>query len=239
MSTGPAPATHLPRTGDFRWVKLWGLPIRATHWTAAISIVVLAVTGMYIGKPYFITTGEASSHYLMGTVRFVHFVAAALLVTTAMLRIYGLFQGNQYEHWTALVPHRARDLRNLFQQARAYLLVRPEAAPPYLGHNPLQQLSYTSLYAVASAQVLTGFALYGQYNQGGVFYRAFNWIGALVGGMPNVRFLHHEITWVFVIYLPIHVYLSVRADILEHDSTISSIISGGRMIHADAKFEDD
>jgi Ni/Fe-hydrogenase 1 B-type cytochrome subunit len=230
---------HLARTGNFRYVKLWGLPIRATHWTAAISVVVLAVTGLYIGKPYFLTTGEASSHFLMGWIRLIHFTAAGVLVATAMLRIYGLFQGNQYEHWSALVPHRSRDIKNLFRQARAYLLVRPEDAPRYLGHNPLQQLSYTALYAVAIMQVCTGFALYGQYNEGGVFYRAFNWIGPLVGGMPNIRFLHHEITWVFAIYLPVHVYLSVRADILEHDSTISSIVSGGRIVAADAKFEDD
>ena len=232
-------AEHLARTGNYRWVTLWGVPLRVMHWAAAFAILALAVTGLYIGKPYFMTSGEASSHYLMGTVRFAHFVAAGVLVMTAIVRAYWLFAGNRYERWTALVPWRPREIRNLFRQARAYLLVRPEEAPPYLGHNPLQQLSYTGMYAVALLQVVTGFALYGQYDAGSIFYRAFNWVGPLMGGMPNVRFVHHVLTWAFAIYVPIHVYMSIRADVLEHNSTISSIVSGGRMVPPDQEFEDD
>ena len=234
-----APPERLPRTGNYRWVTLWGVPLRAMHWSAALSILVLAVTGLYIGKPYFMTTGEASAHFLMGWIRFIHFVAAGVLVMTALVRAYWLFAGNRYERWRALFPLGPKNRRNLVVQARSYALVRPEEAPPYLGHNPLQQLSYTALYTIAAVQVMTGFALYSQYNSSGIFYRGFNWIGPLLGGMPNVRFLHHEITWVFAIYVPIHVYLSVRADILEHNSTISSIVSGGRMVPADAQFQDD
>ena len=72
MTTTSAPVQHLPRTGNYRWVPLWGLPLRVMHWVAAVCIVVLAVTGLYIGKPYFMTGGEASSHFLMGWVRFLH-----------------------------------------------------------------------------------------------------------------------------------------------------------------------
>jgi Ni/Fe-hydrogenase 1 B-type cytochrome subunit len=61
-------------------VQLWHWPIRAMHWLAAGSIVVLIATGFYIGRPYFMTAGEASDHFLMGRMRFVHFVAAAVLV---------------------------------------------------------------------------------------------------------------------------------------------------------------
>ena len=50
-----------PPSGNYKWVYLWGWPIRAMHWAAVAAIVVLAVTGFYIGRPYFITGGEASS----------------------------------------------------------------------------------------------------------------------------------------------------------------------------------
>jgi len=244
MTAAPPAERHpamarLPRTGDYRWVTLWGVPLRAMHWIAALCIVVLAVTGLYIGKPYFMTSGEASNHFLMGWMRFLHFTAAAVFVMTAIVRFYWLFAGNRYERWKALFPVHARDWRDLFRQAWAYLVVRPEKAPRYLGHNPLQQLSYTGLYAVAALQVVTGFALYGQYDATSIFYRMFNWIGPLFGGMPYVRFVHHEMTWVFAIYVPIHVYLSLRADVLEHNSTISSMVSGGRIVPADETFVDD
>src|SRR5690349_1011579 len=93
-----------PPSGKYQWVYLWELPIRAMHWAAAFAILVLAVTGLYIGKPYFVTGGEASSHYLMGWFRFVHFAAATVLVATAIVRIYWLFAGNKFERLPALFP---------------------------------------------------------------------------------------------------------------------------------------
>jgi Ni/Fe-hydrogenase 1 B-type cytochrome subunit len=228
-----------PPTGQYRWVYLWEWPIRAMHWTAAICIVLLAVTGLYIGKPYFMTGGEASAHFLMGWVRFVHFAAAALLVMTAIVRTYWLFMGNRYERLGALFPVRPRDWGNLVKMVRFYLMIRPEKAPRYLGHNPLQQFSYTMMYGLAALMVVTGFALYGQSNPGGFIYGATNWIGALFGGMPVVRFVHHVGTWGFLIFIPIHVYLALRADHLERTGVISSIVSGGRFVPADQEFVDE
>jgi len=75
-----------PPSGDYHWVYLWEWPIRAMHWVAVFCVVTLVVTGLYIGKPYFMTGGEASAHFLMGSVRFLHFAAAAFLVATAIIR---------------------------------------------------------------------------------------------------------------------------------------------------------
>jgi Ni/Fe-hydrogenase 1 B-type cytochrome subunit len=228
-----------PPSGEYRWVYLWEWPIRVMHWIAAICIVVLTVTGLYIGKPYFMTSGEASAHFLMGWMRFFHFAAAALLVMTAIVRGYWLFMGNKYERLRALFPVRPRDWVNLVRMVKFYLMIRPERAPHYLGHNPLQQLSYTGVYLLAAVMVITGFTLYGQSDPNGFFYAAFNWIGTLVGGMPVVRFIHHVLTWAFLIFIPIHVYLAIRADQLERTGVISSIVSGGRFVPADKTFVDE
>jgi Ni/Fe-hydrogenase 1 B-type cytochrome subunit len=228
-----------PAEKGFKWVYLWGAPLRVMHWIAAASIVTLAATGLYIGKPFFITGGEASSHYLMGWVRFVHFVAAAVLVMTGVVRVYWLFAGNRYERLLALFPVRPRDWVNMFRQVKYYLMIRPQDAPQYLGHNPMQQLSYTGMYLVTIVMVLTGLAMYGQSNPDGIWYRLFQWVIPLFGGIQVVRFIHHALTWAFVIFFPIHIYLAMRADILEHGGTISSIISGGRFVKSDVKYEDE
>lgn len=228
-----------PPTGQYRWVYLWEWPIRAMHWIAVACLLVLTVTGLYIGRPYFMTSGEASAHYLMGWVRFAHFSAAAVLVMTALVRGYWLLMGNKYERFAALFPVRPRDWVNLVKMVKFYLMIEPEKAPRYLGHNPLQQLSYTGMYAIAATMVVTGFALYGQATPGGVIYSLTNWIGTLFGGMPVVRFVHHVLTWTFLMFIPIHVYLAIRADHLERTGVISSIVSGGRFVPADHDFVDE
>lgn len=223
----------------YRWVYVWQWPIRAMHWLAAGSLVVLIVTGFYIGEPYFMTAGEASDHYLMGTMRFAHFAAAGLFVATGIVRVYWLFAGNKYERLPALFPVRLRDWKNLVEQVRHYLMLRSAHAPHYLGHNPLQQLSYTGIYVVALAQVVTGFSLYGLHNPGGFFYATFAWIGPLLGGAQAVRFVHHILTWVFLIFIPIHIYLGIRADVTEREGAISSIINGGRFVRDDIDYVDE
>jgi Ni/Fe-hydrogenase b-type cytochrome subunit len=126
----------------------------------------------------------------------------------------------------------------MWKQVKYYLMIQPEKAPHYLGHNPLQQLSYTAVYGLTIVMVVTGFAMYGQSDPSGFFYKAFNWVGILFGGMPVVRFIHHVCTWLFLTFIPIHIYLAIRADHLERTGVISSIISGGRFVPAEEKYID-
>lgn len=228
-----------PRSGSYRWIYIWHWPIRAMHWVAVAAIVTLAITGLYIGRPYFAAPPGPTTPYLMGWMRFIHLAAAAILVATAVVRAYWLFAGNKFERLAALFPVRPRDWVNLFKQIKFYLLIHPERAPRYIGHNPLQQLSYTGMYLVALIMVITGFTLYGQSNPAGIFFRLLGWLGPTLGGMQNVRFIHHVSTWVFLIFIPIHVYLAIRADLLEHGGSISSIITGGRFVPAQNRYVDE
>jgi len=223
----------------YRWVYLWRWPLRITHWVSAACIVVLAVTGLYIANPYFSTWGEASGHFLMGWARFLHFSAAAVIVGAAILRVYWMFAGGKFASWKALLPVRGRDWSNLVKMVKHYLLIHQERAPHYLGHHPLQQLSYTAIYLVVCVHVVTGFSLYGLANPGGFFYTVFGWVGPTLGGSQNARFIHHALTWVLVTFIPLHVYLAFRADIVDREGEMSSIFSGGRFVRADVRFEDE
>ena len=240
LPVGPIeyPRTIPPASGEYEWVYLWERPLRVMHWLAALCIVVLAVTGLFIGRPYFVPSGDPRSAYLMGWIRFIHFTSAAVLVMTGIVRLYWLVMGNRFERWSALFPVRGRDFRNLVKVVKFYLMIHPERAPRYLGHNPLQQFAYTGVYLVAALSVITGFAMYGQSDPSGFFYAAFNWVNTLFGGQQIVRFVHHVMTWLFLIFIPIHVYLALRADAIERTGTISSIISGGRFVPRNEEFAD-
>ena len=235
------PQESLSRDAPVRYkrVYLWHWPIRAMHWIAAASVLTLIVTGFYIGGPYFMTSGSATDHFLMGRVRFVHFTAAGVLVATAILRTYWLFMGNKFERWRALFPFHVRDWVNMWRVVRAYMFVKPHEAPQYMGHNPIQQLSYTGIYTLALLQAVTGFYLYGLANTGGFFFMLFGWVGPLLGGAQVARFVHHVLVWFWLIFLPVHVYLTIRADVLHKESRVSSIISGERYVRADVDFVDD
>lgn len=242
-TSGPTAGEHFTDRAvrGYRWVYLWHWPIRTMHWTAAAAILVLVVTGLFIGTPYFMISDgtQGLTPFTMGWMRFLHFAAAGVLIATAIVRVYWLLAGNRFERWSALFPFRRRDWQNLVRMVKYYLLIHPERAPHYLGHNPIQQLSYTGLYAVAVVQVLTGFAMYGLASPGGFFDTTFGWVVTLFGSIQMVHFVHHVLTWVFVIFIPIHVYLALRADLMERSGTVSSIISGGRFVPSDVSYEDD
>lgn len=232
--THPVP----PPRGEYQWVYLWHWPIRAMHWIAVLAILTLVVTGFFIGKPYFMTSGDPQDAYLMGSMRFVHFAAAGVLVATGIVRLYWLFAGNRFERWKALFPVKGKDWKNMGRMAKHYLMIDKGKSPEYLGHNPLQQMSYTGVYVVTIVMVLTGFALYGQADPGGFFYQTFGWVTGVFGGVQATRFVHHILTWVYIVFIPLHVYLALRVDILEGTGTISSIVSGGRFLPADQEYED-
>jgi Ni/Fe-hydrogenase b-type cytochrome subunit len=234
----------IPRaSGDYRWVYLWGLPLRAMHWVAAFSITVLTITGLYIGNPFGIagaSTDPVTGSPLMTNMRFIHYLAAVLLATTGLVRLYWLFAGNRFERLPALFPVRPRDMKNLFKMVKFYgFMSRVEDTPHYLGHNPLQQLNYTLVYVLALLEVLTGFILFGIAWPTGTIYKLTYWMTPLFGGLQNVRFIHHAITWFFMIFIPAHIYLSFRADTVEGGGTVSSIITGGRFFEPEHAYEDE
>lgn len=234
--------TRLPREGNYRWVYIWGKPMRIAHWLAVASVTTLIVTGLFIGMPNLIpipTRTPGVTPYLMGWIRAAHFLAAFVLVTGSIFRVYWLLAGNRYEQLRALFPFSQRDRTNLVKQVLAYLFVRPKQAPHYIGHNPLQQLSYTSMYLAAILTVLTGFSLYVQSQPGSIGFQLLAWVPPLFGGLQNVRLIHHVVTWFFAAYIPVHIYLASRADILEHGGLVSSMVTGGRFVPADTEFEDE
>ena len=51
---------------------IWELPVRWSHWVNVTSIVILAVTGFFIGTP--VSFGSSASDFTMGWIRFVHFL---------------------------------------------------------------------------------------------------------------------------------------------------------------------
>lgn len=224
---------------EYRYVVVWDWQLRFLHWAAFATILTLCLSGWLIGSARLTYAGTTGDPYFIGYLRLVHFIAGWLLVSMGILRIAGLFLAStKYQHWRALFPISLKDLKNLYRVGRNYLLCIFEHGPHYIGHNPLQQVAYTGIYLIALLAILTGFCLYSAYDANHWLFGYFFWLNGLIG-IQYVRLIHLFMLWIFLAFIPIHVYLAIRADTVEREGAISSIFSGGRWCRKGTRFEDD
>jgi Ni/Fe-hydrogenase 1 B-type cytochrome subunit len=224
---------------DFRIIHVWDWQLRMLHWTWVILIAVLAVTGLMISEGWVPWYGGRENGFAFGWVRLIHYIAGWLLAAVLLLRAAGCFFGsNRYQRWSALVPLSAQSLKDALTTAKNYLLMRSWKSPRYIGHNPLQQFTYTAILLLIVGMVVTGFAMYALYDPRHWFFQWFMWPNNLIGN-TNVRLLHVIGMWILLPFIPAHIYLSILADNVDREGCISSMISGGRWIRKGVRFVDE
>jgi Ni/Fe-hydrogenase 1 B-type cytochrome subunit len=203
-------------------VYVWEFPVRLTHWLLVLSIVVLSVTGFYIGAPFL--SGDAET-LMMAYMRFVHFVAAFVFTVCVVVRMYWWFAGNQYARINQFIPMSSERIKNTACTASFYAFCSKDL-PHYPGHTGLAGLSYTFLFGLYIVQIVTGFAMYSVAHGGGAVWTL---LGGWSLGLINVaylRLIHHLIMWVIGVFLIAHVYIGWHNDLIERNGLISSIFSG-------------
>lgn len=212
-----------------REVRVWELPVRVVHWVIFFSVIVLSVTGFYIGRPFLLTGSDPA--FVMGWVRSIHLVTAWIMIAAVVARIIWAFTGNEWSRWDQFIP-RSRERRSGGVESLKYYLFLRRDPPGEIGHNPLAGLTYTVLYVMFLVQIITGLALHGLDEPGGVLSSLTGWVFSL-GSIPAVRLTHHIImwlTWGFVVH---HVYSAVLVDSAERTGIISSIFTGRKVVPKD------
>ena len=84
--------------------------------------------------------------------------------------------------------------------------------------------------------MLTGFALLAPMSAS-FFPQLFGWVTPLFGSEQNLRIFHYAATWLFGIFVFIHVYLVMYHDYVEGHGVLTSIIGGWKFMakhHVDA-----
>lgn len=212
-------------------VYVWEWPVRVTHWLTAISIWVLSVTGVYIGFPFLLVSGEAGQAFWTGWMRVIHSYAAIVFTLSVLSRIVWMFIGNRYSRWYNFIPVRRESWRGLGRALRYYLFAL-RLPPGYVGHNPLAGLTYALLFVAFLVQIATGFALYAASAHYGSPMRAFAFLGPLFGGLQSARFIHHLIMWMIWPFFVHHVYSAILMSQVEPTATMESIFSGHKFVAA-------
>ncbi len=211
-------------------VRVWELPVRCFHWVNVVSIAVLGLTGAYIHWPFLVSprTGEP---FLMGWARLLHLVAGWALAASLIGRFYWGFVGNRYARWREFFPFLTREgRRRMARVLRYYLLLEPRL-PPHAGHNAVAATAYAGLFLVLLFQVFSGFALYAQYNPGGLAYQLFGWLFDLATNRW-IRLGHYFVVWVVCAFVIVHVYAMWMSDLASRDGTSGSMFSGYKYLDA-------
>lgn len=227
MREGVVSATPIPGSanGDFERLYVWELPVRLTHWLIFLSVLVLAATGFYIGRPFIAVPGAARDHFVMGTVRVVHCYAAIVFTLSVLVRVYWMFAGNVYARLAQLIPVTRARLRNLWQAVLVYSYIRRDLEP-YPGHNALAGVSFIVIFAINFIMIATGLALYTVYASIDSPFQAFGFLIPVFGGLRIARLIHHIGMWLLLVFMVLHVYLVLLTSLTERNGTFDSMFSG-------------
>jgi Ni/Fe-hydrogenase 1 B-type cytochrome subunit len=226
---------------ETRGVLVYGWGLRTWHWATAGSIVTLAITGYLIGSPLPSIGGEASEHFMFGTIRFLHFAAGMLLSVGFLFRI-GLAAIGRPLHREIFLPRvdKRRFRHDFVAEAKWYMFLRNEPNPA-VGHNPIAQVVMFGFFTLpAIFMIVTGLSLYAEgAGQGSTLDSLFGWVGPALGGSQAMHTYHHVTMWALVVFVILHVYAVMREDVLGGQSTLSVIVSGYRYFRGKGHFHDE
>jgi Ni/Fe-hydrogenase 1 B-type cytochrome subunit len=204
-------------------VYVWDLVVRITHWVIALSIVVLSVTGIYLGHPFLIAPGEAGGRFVMGTVKVLHFYFAIAFSAAVTARLIWMFAGTKYARWQNFIPTTKERWRDFFGTLKFYFFWRLKP-PECAGHNPVAGASYVAVFGLYLLMIATGLGLYG-----------YAWFAELFGGLQIARWVHHAVMWLLIGFTIQHVYSGILVSVVEKNGAIDSIISGYKWLRREKR----
>ncbi len=205
-------------------VKVWEFPVRVIHWTNFLAIVGLCVTGAYIHWPY-LATSLALDAWTMNTARFVHLICGWTLMLGVVGRFAWALIGNEYASLKSFFPFLTVKGRSDLVGVAKYYSFMSKRLPPNLGHNALAAIAYLVMFILMAFQVVTGFAMWAQYDPSGTAFKLFGWVFDIASN-SYVRLAHYFTMFVFFAFFINHIYAMWIADIAEKDGTAGSMFSG-------------
>ena len=202
----------------------WNLAFRIDHWVRFLAIFVLIVTGFYTHSP-FLGGGPDSNIYVW--FRCFHILAAYTLVLGFIVRVYLAFFSRFSPDWKDFGI--GKNLAGVPATLGYYLFMKG-TYKSFGRYNPLQALGYLFMGFMIIFMGMTGSALYRGYA-----FRFLNgenlfaWFTNLLGGLPYVRMWHYFGMWIFIMFLLVHVYLSLLAELANKDKSFTSIFTGYKL----------
>lgn len=224
-------------TYNYKRVYVWELAVRLFHWLTVLSLIVLVITGFVIANPPALNIHAEASHlFWFGKVRFVHFATAYILIANLIFRLYWAFAGNQFANWRNFIPYTKKGVRNIIHVLKVDIFLFKDKEHKLsnisIGHNYLAAFSYFIMTLFFFFQVMTGLGLMADTSDWWLPH-LFHWIIPVLGGDIGARYVHHILTWIFMAFVVVHVYLVLFHDYVEARGEASAMISGFKFIRTE------
>jgi len=198
---------------------------RILHWMRAIVITGLIVTGFYIADPFLTPEGSTDKLMYAAWTKW-HLIFGFILIASGILRIYLFFFGKDSDGELRSLKD-VLSLKSWLIQLKSYFFIGELKKKGLYG--PLQFLTYTIIMLLVVISAITGLILYVHvYHQGlgGLLYEPMRAIEAWMGGLTNVRYIHHIAVWGFLIFIPIHIYMVIWAAIRFKHAALDVMFTG-------------
>jgi Ni/Fe-hydrogenase 1 B-type cytochrome subunit len=204
--------------------KEWSLGYIMDHWIRVAAVAVLIFTGIYIHTPFIAGSPEG---FTMASMRFFHFLSAYALIIGLVVRVYMAFRSTFDPDWRDFSI--IGNLKNIPDILGYYLFIKG-SHKDYRKYNPLQALAYLGVALVVVFTALTGAAIYHGHLFGFIKCPdSFRWVSGFLGGDSYTRLWHIGAMWFFIIFVLIHVYMSLMISAVNKDGTFWAIFTGYKL----------
>jgi len=207
-------------------VYVWEFPVRLTHWLNALCILALSVTGFYIGNPFIYA--QSSDQYIMGWMRFIHFVSAYTFLMSIIIRLYWSLMGNKYACMCGWLPFSGKKIGEIFDDLKVYLLIS-KRSKAHVGHSALGAFTYLLLLGIFVFEIISGFALYSVNHSGFIWTALGGWLTGFMY-LQTIRLWHHLLMYVILAFTLLHIYISFFSESREKTGLVKSIFTGYKLI---------
>ncbi len=164
-------------------------PQRAFHMIHVWGMLLVLLTGLALHQP--------PAGMNVSFLRLVHVVLGVVVLASLVARIYYAFAGRWADYRSFGLGRRQWQL--LPGTLRYYMLFKGPHPSPAEGYNPLQRLTYLVVIFLLLLQSWYGLAL--------AWPNTFSGLVAKTGGLMAIRSTHYAITWMFVAFITLHLYL--------------------------------
>lgn len=173
-----------------RYVKIFARFERFWHWSQALLVLVLLVTGARLHGLFEGPTWATAFQ--------VHLIAAGLIVVLWLFAIFWHFTTGAWQHYIPTVRNLVRVIR---YYAWGIFQGEPHPAKPTIRrkHNPLQRLSYLFLKLIINPAIWAT----------GVLYLTINLTGL---DLAVVAWAHVVAAYAMAIFVVIHVYMATTGE---------------------------